>query len=78
MAKLEGKIAVSGLPPHCGMIVSMYLFPVRSADAPVPFGGDPTSEAVTDCHEVTKHAELQTDSSRPAYELPFRDRCSIG
>src|SRR5947209_6364411 len=71
MAKLEGSIAVSGLPPHRGLIVSLCFLPVKSADVPAPYGGDPPAEAVTDSHEVAKQVDLHTESSQAGYELPF-------
>src|SRR3954467_814124 len=72
MAKLDGTIAVSGLPPHRGMIVSLCFYRVDVADAPAPYGGDPPAEAATDCHEVVNHVDLNTESSQGDYELPFR------
>jgi hypothetical protein len=71
MAKLEGVIAVTGLPPHRGLIVNLCFFPVGAADAPAPYGGDPPAEAVTDGHEVAKRVDLHTESSQSGYDLPF-------
>src|SRR5262245_4091688 len=71
MAKLEGAIAVTGLPPHRGLIVTLCFFCVGSATEPAPYGGDPPAEAVTDCHEVFKQVDLHSESSQPAYELPL-------
>lgn len=71
MAKLEGTIAVAGLPPHRGLIVNLCFFPVTAADAPAPYGGDPPAEAVTDSHEVAKQVDLHTESSQSGYDLPF-------
>jgi hypothetical protein len=70
-AKLEGTIAVTGLPPHRGLIVNLCLFPVEAADTPAPYAGDPPAEAVTDSHEVAKQVHLQTESSESGYDLPF-------
>lgn len=71
MAKLEGTIAVAGLPPHRGLIVSLCFFHVRAATEPAPYGGDPPADAVTDCHEVAKQVDLDSESSQSAYDLPF-------
>ena len=71
MAKLEGTIAVTGLPPHRGLIVSLCFFRVGSAAEPAPYGGDPPAEAVTDCHEVFKQVDLHSESTQPAYDLPL-------
>jgi hypothetical protein len=71
MAKLEGMIAVAGLPPHRGLIVNLCFFRVGSAETPAPYGGDPPGEAVYDSHEVAKQVDLHTESSHSAYDLPF-------
>jgi hypothetical protein len=71
MARLEGTIAVAGLPPHRGLIVNLCFFKVGAADAPAPYGGDPPAEAVTDSHEVAKQVDLHTESSQSGYDLPF-------
>ena len=69
---LEGMIAITGLPPHRGMIVRLCFYRVDLADAPAPYGGDPPVGAATDCHEVFKHVDLNAESSQGACELPFR------
>lgn len=69
---LEGMIAITGLPPHRGMIVRLCFYRVDLADAPAPYGGDPPVGAATDCHEVVKHVDLNAESSQGACELPFR------
>jgi hypothetical protein len=71
MAKLEGKIAVVGLPPHRGLIVNLCFYGVEADDAPAPYAGDPPAEAATDCHEVVKRVDLNQESSQAAYDLPF-------
>jgi hypothetical protein len=71
MAKLDGTIALAGLPPHRGLIVSLCFYRVEAADAPDPYGGDPPAEAATDCHEIAKQVDLNAESSQAAYDLPF-------
>lgn len=71
MPTLEGTVALAGLPPHRGLIVNLCFFPVPSADTPAPFGGDPPTDAVTDCHQVIKQADLNTEVDQLAYDLPF-------
>lgn len=71
MAKLEGTIVVSGLPPHRGLIVNLCFYRVDTADAPAPYGGDPPADAVADSHDVFAQVDLHTESDRTAYELPF-------
>lgn len=72
MGKLEGMIAVTGLPPHRGLIVSLCFYRVAVVDAPAPHGGDPPGEAATDCHEIVNQVDLDTESLQSAYDLPFR------
>ena len=71
VAKLAGTLAVSGLPPHRGLIVNLCYFRVAAGTDPAPYGGDPPAMAVTDCHEVYKQADLNTEVTRPAYDLPL-------
>jgi hypothetical protein len=71
MAQLEGAIEIAGLPPHRGLIVSLCFYRVEAPDAPAPHGGDPPAEAATDCTEVVKQVDLNTESSQAAYNLPF-------
>lgn len=71
MEKLEGTIAVTGLPPHRGLIVSLCFYPVEAPDAPAPYGGDPPAEAAVDCHEIVNQVDLDTETAQGTYELPF-------
>ena len=71
MVTLEGTIAITGLPPHRGLIVTLCFFPVRAADARDPFDGDPPVEAVTDTQEVANQVDLDAESSQSDYDLPF-------
>lgn len=78
MGKLEGTIAVTGLPPHRGLIVNLCFYRVDTADAPAPHGGDPPAEAATDCHEVAKQVDLHTETTKTAIELPFAIERPVG
>src|SRR5262249_29158560 len=71
MAKLEGMLSITELPPHRGLIVNLCFFRVEAADASAPYGGDPPAEAATDCHEVFRQVDLDSETERPTYELPF-------
>ena len=71
MPELQGRIAITGLPPHRGLIVTLCFFRVVAADAPAPYGGDPPADAVTDSHEVFEQVDLNTESSQSSYDLPF-------
>jgi hypothetical protein len=69
MAKLEGTIALGGLPTHRGLVVHLCFFPVGTADAPAPPISDPLGWA--DHHEVAKLVYPHTESSQSVYNLPF-------
>jgi hypothetical protein len=71
LAKLEGTISVSSLPPHRGLTVNLCFFRVGSATDPAPYGGNPPAEAVTDCHEVFNQVDLHVELSHTTYDLPF-------
>lgn len=71
MARLEGTVALSGLPPHRGLIVSLCLYRVSAATDPPPHNGDPPADAVTDAHEVCKNVDLNAEWDAPSYDLPF-------
>jgi hypothetical protein len=71
MGKLEGTVALDGLPAHRGLIVSLCFYPVAAPDAPAPYGGYPPAEAATDCHQVAKQDDLHSESSQVSYALPF-------
>jgi hypothetical protein len=71
VAKLEGTLTLSGLPPHRGLVVSLCFFRVGTDTDPAPYGGDPPAEAVTDCQEVFKQVDLHTESSQAVYNLPL-------
>lgn len=71
MARLEGTVALGGLPPHRGLIVSLCLYRVSAATDPPPHNGDPPADAVTDAHQVCKNVDLNAESDAPSYDLPF-------
>ena len=69
--KFAGEIAFTNLPPNFGMIVSLQLFPVSGADAPVPYEGDPPADVVTDNAELCKPVDLHTENPQPTRNIPF-------
>jgi hypothetical protein len=71
MAELKGTLAITGLPSHRGLIVSLCFFRVESVADPAPYNGEPPAEAVTDCHDVFNQVDLNSESSQAAYDLPF-------
>jgi hypothetical protein len=71
LARLDGKIAVSGLPAHRGLILSLCFYRVDDADAPAPHDGDPPAEAATDCHKVFEQVDLDVESDQATYDVSF-------
>jgi hypothetical protein len=78
MGKLVGTIAITGLPPHRGLMVSLCFYRVDSADTPAPYGGDPPTEAATDCQQIAKQVDLNTEVTATVYELPFEVERPVG
>jgi hypothetical protein len=71
MPKLEGTISISRLPPNRGLIVNLCFFAVAGPDAPAPYGGDPPTEAATDCDKVLEQVDLERESQDPAVDVGF-------
>src|SRR5688572_28898113 len=71
LARLEGTISITGLPPHRGLIVNLCFFSVASADAPAPHHGDPPGEVVTDCDKVFEQVDLERESRETKFEHHF-------
>src|ERR1700687_1905593 len=78
MAKLEGTILITGLPPHRGLIGNLCFFVVVSADSPPPYNGDPPAEAATDCEKVFEQVDLDKESQATTFEHHFRVEHSPG
>lgn len=71
MAKLEGTISITGLPPHRGLIVNLCFFAVAGPDAPAPHNGDPPAEAVTISDKVFEQVDLDKESQETTFEHHF-------
>ena len=69
--RFAGEIALTNLPSHFGIIVSLQLFPVSGADASVPYDGDPPADAATDNTELCEQVDLQTEIQQPTRVIPF-------
>lgn len=69
--RFAGEIAFTNLPSNFGMIVSLQLFPVSGADAPVPYEGDPPADSATDNTELCKQVDLHTENQQPTRMIPF-------
>ena len=67
----DGAIEHSNLPPARGLTLDVAFFRVPTADTPPPFDGDPPGDAVTDCHTVYKHVDLDADSIDTPDLIPF-------
>jgi hypothetical protein len=71
VAKLDGTISLTNLPPHRGLIINLCLYEVSDADVPAPHGGEPPSDMATDCSEVVENVHLEKESQRSAIEQTF-------
>lgn len=71
MGRLDGTIAVTGLPAHRGLILTVCFYPVSGPGSPAPHGGDPPAEAAIDCHEVVNDVHPHEESDQAAYDFPF-------
>jgi hypothetical protein len=72
MARLEGAISLSGLPPHRGLILNLCFFAVPTAEAPAPHDGDPPADAATDCEKLFERVDLESESQETTFEHEFR------
>lgn len=78
MAKIEGRISITGLPPHRGLLVNLCFFPVAGPDAPVPYDGEPPSEAVTESHKVYEDVDLDHEATVSSVEISFATERPLG
>jgi hypothetical protein len=74
MAALEGIVAIAGLPPHRGIILSLYFFRVDGPEADCPYGGNPPAEACSDevlvCEEDPRPADVGDTSRTWPFSTP--------
>ena len=68
---LSGHIALSNLPPHRGLIVSLAFFEVASMLADPPYDGDPPSEAITDYIGLYEVVDLDCEVTETVQNIPF-------
>jgi hypothetical protein len=78
MSILNGTIVLTSLPPHRGVIIDFCFYAVNGPDAPAPYNGDPPAEAATDCLQVFKQVDLNTESQQTTYDLTFRVERPVG
>jgi hypothetical protein len=71
MGKLVGTVSITGLPPHRGVMVAVCFYRVESEESPAPHGGDPPTEAATDCEKIYSQVHFDTESKQGEYEFPF-------
>jgi hypothetical protein len=71
MAKVNGTIRLSGLPPHRGLILNVCFYKVSGFEAPPPYGGDPPATAAVDIHKVSEDVHLETESRQTDIEKLF-------
>jgi hypothetical protein len=73
MARLEGTVSLTELPPRRGVLVDLYFFRIEQPQAPVPYGGDPPPEAAVDHHDVCEQTDLNgEDRHEKTLEIPFQ------
>ena len=75
---LNGKVAVTGLPSHYGLIITVCFFAVEGPDAPVPYDGDPPGEAATDCEEIYNQVDLGQELPAGTLEQRFSVQRQMG
>lgn len=71
MATFKGTVAVTALPPHRGISVSLCFFGVASSEEPAPYDGDPPSDACTDCDAVFEQVDLRQEFQESRFETHF-------
>jgi hypothetical protein len=76
--KIDGVIALSGLPPHRGLILTVCFYEVGSLDAPVPFDGRPPADAVRDAVKVLDDVDLEKESTATSRDHPFSLEHPVG
>ena len=71
MITINGHIAISNLPPHRGLIVSLAFYEVEGMDSNPPYDGDPPVEAVSDCPELYSRVDLESETTEKLRTIPF-------
>ena len=71
VTKLAGEVAISNLPPHRGLIVSLAFFEVGSSNSQPPYNGDPPAEVVIDCSELYHSVDLNSERVDTSLNIPF-------
>ena len=68
---LEGAVEPSHLPVARGLSLDIAFFRVPTVDTLPPFDGDPPGDAVTDCHTIFSHVDLNVESIDIPSLIPF-------
>ncbi len=68
---LVGQISISNLPPHRGLIVNLAFFEVDDADSDPPYNGDPPAEAASDCPQLYKGVDLDSEYTVTERDVSF-------
>lgn len=71
MARFQGTITLSGLPPHRGIILNVCFYKVSGFEAPPPHGGAPPASAAVDIHRIFEDVHLEEESRQTRIEQPF-------
>ena len=69
---LSGQIVIGQLSPHFGLSVSLAFFPVKDANSPKPFDGDPPVEAIVDCPNLLEDVDLNVERTDESRIVPYQ------
>lgn len=69
--KITGAVEVTRLPPHRGVILSLYFFPVANEQSPPPHNGDPGPDDLGDYAEICNDVDINVETSQEARDFPF-------
>src|SRR5579862_1323312 len=69
--KIEGVLALSGLPPHRGLILHLVFYEVGGPDVPPPYDGRPPAEAAKDVVNVLDDVNVDVESTAAVREQKF-------
>jgi hypothetical protein len=78
MPTLEGTILITGLPPNSGINISLCFFAVDDIISTPPYGGDPPTEAATDCEKIVHQVDLDRESNDASFAHSFAVERPVG
>ena len=69
--ELNGTIEISDLPPFKGYSISISLFPVKKAESPPPYEGDPPLTAIKDEETIAKKVHFEREDKTGSIQAEF-------